>query len=214
MRYIQFIPPTKCLFCQKDKLHNSSLLYYLVNDDDLCECCRKQLEYAPIKVKLHGVEIRSYYRYNDTLKSLILQYKECYDEALKDVFFYDLKWKLRLKYYDYIIVICPSSKSNLERRGFNHLYLMCASIGLKIEDILYKKEDLSQNNLNYQARAKMIGNIALKDGAVPPPKILLIDDILTTGSTIVGAYRALKTAENIVIPITLSFVTGLGHSKL
>ena len=91
---------------------------------------------------------------------------------------------------------------------------MCASIGLKIEDILYKKEDLSQNNLNYQARTKMIDNITLKDGAVPPPKILLIDDILTTGSTIVGAYRALKTAENIVIPITLSFVTGLGHSKL
>lgn len=206
--------PTKCRYCDKDRLHQSSLFYYLANQDELCETCRKQLRYAPKTFEVRDIKVQSYYEYNDFLKSIILQYKECYDEALKDVFFYDLNFKLRMKYHDFTIVLVPSSKSNLERRGFNHLALMCQKIGLPIADILEKEKDLSQNNLGLIKRQKMVDNIKLKEGSYRPERILLIDDILTTGSSIYGAYKALKNPYNRIIPITLSYVNHAGHSKI
>lgn len=214
MRLKPSVKPIRCRYCDKDRLHQSSLLYYLANQDELCEICRKQLCYAPKTFKVRDIEVQSFYEYNDFLKSMILQYKECYDEALKDVFFYDLNFKLKMKYRDFTIVLVPSSQTNLKRRGFNHLALMCQKTGLPIADILEKEKDFSQNNLGLINRQKMVNNIKLKDGAIVPERILLVDDILTTGSSIYGSYKALKNPYNHIIPITLSYVNNVSHSKI
>lgn len=214
MHIIQSKKPIHCLYCQKEIASNSSLVYYLVNDDGLCEECRKQLAYCPCKIKIQDIEVKSFYQYNEMMKGLILQYKECYDEALKDIFFAELKDKIHFKYHDYKVVLVPSSKTNLKRRGFNHLALMCQSLRLPIADILEKRNDISQNNLNYAERFKMVENIQIKQNATVPEKILLIDDLLTTGSSIYGAYKALKPYSEKIVPITLSYVNQVVHSKI
>lgn len=42
----------------------------------------------------------------------------------------------------------------------------------------------------------MIHNLVLKQNAEIPENILLVDDTITTGSTLLGALEALKMEEN------------------
>ena len=129
------------------------------------------------------------------------------DEALKDIFIYPVRAYLRMRYYKYTLVYVPSSKKNLERRGFNHLVLMFQSLKLNSADILEKIEDISQNNLSIDKRKRMITNIRLKDGVKVPKHILLVDDVYTSGSSIYGSYLVLKNYSEDIKAITIAYVT-------
>lgn len=196
----------KCLYCDKDYLRNSSIIYYLLDNDGLCQKCREALRYQPTVITKEELKVKSFYIYNKMFSSLILQYKECMDEALKDIFIHPFKAYIRLKYRKYTIVYVPSSKQNLKRRGFNHLELMFSSLKLPSLDILEKIEDISQNNLSMQARSKMINNIKLKEGVKVPKKILLVDDVYTSGSSIYGSYLVLKKYTHDIKALTIAYV--------
>lgn len=197
----------KCLYCDEDYYKNSSIIHYLFDKDPLCERCRQALIFKPNIIKKEELKVKSFYIYNKMFSSLILQYKECMDEALKDIFIYPVRAYLRMRYYKYTLVYVPSSKKNLERRGFNHLVLMFQSLKLNSADILEKIEDISQNNLSIDKRKRMITNIRLKDGVKVPKHILLVDDVYTSGSSIYGSYLALKNYSKDIKAITIAYVT-------
>lgn len=94
----------RCLYCDGNK---ESLFSLLFEKDCLCKECREQLKIKRRIIDLDGVKVETFYEYEGMFKSLLLQYKECLDEALKDVFLYNLEDYLKLKYRGYEILYVP-----------------------------------------------------------------------------------------------------------
>lgn len=196
----------RCLYCDEDYMHNSSLYHYLFSGDMLCERCRHKLIFKPQKIMINDMSVLGFYVYDDSFRSLIIQYKECHDEALKDVFLYDLKDYINLRYHGYTLIHVPSSVSNLKRRSFDHMGLMLEGLHLKHLDMVEKIEDISQNALNRTQRLKMTDNFKLREGYEIPDKVLLIDDILTTGSSLYGVYKLFRNHVTKIKVMSLAYV--------
>lgn len=194
----------KCLLCDKEVSNGGSLINLIFDEDVICYKCRKDLSYRPIKLKIKEKEVYSLHLYDEHLSSLILQYKESYDEALYIVFLYPYVSKLKKRYRGYTVVLAPSSIENLNRRGFNHLQKIFEILGLPILDCLYKDLNLNQNNLSFSDREKIINHILVKDIKLPE-KVLLVDDVLTSGSTIIGCLKALENKTSDIKVLTIAY---------
>ena len=194
----------KCLFC--DKPINKYTLYGIfIEEDFLCLDCRRKLMPKKRKTKIEDMSVEYFYDYDSIFKSILLQYKECYDEALKDVFLYKIDIYLRLKYWNYQIMYVPSSKSKLQERGFNHLRLIYRPLGLKEAKGLRMKEDLIQEGKTYIERKKMVSNYVYEGPKIN--KLLIVDDVITTGSSLLGVYKIMKGHTNSIKALVMAKTT-------
>ncbi|MDD5983065.1 MAG: hypothetical protein PUC07_04605 [Solobacterium sp.] len=179
----------KCLYCDRE-IVTESFYSLLFERDMLCSHCRRELGLRQRRFMLDGVKCEYFYSYNSLFKQLLLQYKECYDEALKDVFLYGIKEKLMIKYYGYKILYVPSSKEKLEQRGFNHLEQIFSVLNLEEVRGLKMKKELCQQNKDLTSRSLMIDNYIYEGKECD--KLLIVDDVCTSGSTLKGVFKAVK----------------------
>lgn len=191
----------KCLYCDKE-INKYSLYSLFLEDDSLCLDCRKKLKLKRKVFKVNGIKVESFYDYDSLFKTLLIQYKECYDEALSEVFLYKIDAYISLRYLGYKIVYVPSSTQKLSQRGFNHLELIFKPLGLKQLNGLHQRQELVQEGKNLSERAKMIDNYYY-DGEYCK-KVLVVDDVYTTGSSIKGVIKALKGHYGKLRVITLA----------
>lgn len=181
----------KCLMCGKE-LGKGSFRDILIGEDPLCSDCRKQWTKKSLHTTLDGIEMDADYLYDSAFSSCLIQYKECGDEALKNVFLYEVKGKLKRRYHGWTLLMMPSSMSKYQKRGFSHLRRMYSCLGLPMMEPFYKTEDKSQKEMRGQERRKMAEEIILDHHISLPRKIVLCDDTITTGSTIRGALSCLN----------------------
>ena len=98
-----------------------------------------------------------------------------------------------------IIVPVPTDPARLRQRGYNQAELLAryvgSRLGMEVVCALYRKERRRpQTGLNAQQRKKnLLGCMGATD-AVSGRRVLLIDDVYTTGSTAQEAARALRKA--------------------
>lgn len=104
----------RCLLCMKE-MGKGSIRDVLFEEDIICEECRRQWEERDISFKMDGIRVRSDYVYNDAFSSCLVQYKECFDEALKDVFLYRKKKKIRRMYRSYTLCMMPSGRKRWKK---------------------------------------------------------------------------------------------------
>lgn len=189
---IDLIYPQMCGICGK------------IAPKSLCPKCeielRKKAEY---KIIDDGIEIENKYfdeliyifKYEGQIRKLILDYK--FNEKsyiyLTFVNFLLKNEKIfeNIKTYDTIIPV-PISRKRLKNRGYNQSYLIAKEIAkyTKLElmnnCLIKTKNIIEQSKLNKDEREKNIqGVYELKNrNLIKNKKILLIDDIYTTGSTV------------------------------
>lgn len=179
-----------------------TLKSFLVKEDKLCIECRNMMRLNRCLTD-HGLfRVESFYEYDSLFRSLLLQYKECYDEALKDVFLYDISEYIFLRYFGYEIVLIPSSRKKQDERGFDHLELIFENVGLKINRGLKMKEDLIQEGKSAIERQAMINNYFYEGGSIE--KALVVDDVMTTGASLTGAYHCLSKVAKILRFMTIA----------
>ena len=131
-----------------------------------------------------GYRLRHIYEYGDLIKSLLYQFKGCYDIALAPLFLGDQASVLKLLYHDFVIVPAPSFPEADEKRGFNHVVEIFKILDLPILRILRKTEDVKQADLTAEERKEVGKHLAIENGeSIQGKKVLLVDDVLTTGST-------------------------------
>ena len=176
----------------------------LVEEDKLCVKCRRKLKMERKIIDIRGLKVETFYEYDGLFRSLLIQMKECYDEALKDVFLYGLEDYIRWKYRGYSILYVPSTKKKIEERGFEHLKLIYGRLGLSEVKGLKLKREIVQEGKNREKREEMIYNYVYTGG--PRPKVLIVDDVVTTGSSIYGIYNTMLPHATQIKAIALARV--------
>ena len=181
-----------CKLCFKE-IKDNSINSFLGKNYSLCSNCYKKLEPKFISFKNDGVKCLALYQYNEDLKGLIYQFKGCFDYELKDIFLDRFKTVLKLYFYDYLAVPVPSYKDDDLVRQFNHVEEAFKGLGIKYVKVIEKTKRIKQSDQHKNDRAKIGNFLRIVNGEqIYKKKILLVDDIFTTGSTIKACISLLK----------------------
>ena len=197
----------KCLLCGQDletELSFTSLLLLKKEETSTCSACFnmferispehcltcfKEGETSPCQDCHYWhkdgiqVEHEAVFTYNKSMKDYFQRYKFDGDYLLRKVFTKVLCQEFQ-KYKDYQLVFIPLSKERLQQRGFNQVEGLIEGTGVSYHDIMDKKEVKASSSMKRSDRLRAEFPFVIKEGVEIPDKILLFDDVYTTGATI------------------------------
>lgn len=181
-----------CKICFKKIIDYS--LYNLINSNNiLCEECFGKLKAKFYNFSIDNVHGLAIYDYDETIKELIYKYKGCYDYELKDVFLSRYLPYLRFCYMGYVVIPAPSYHIDDERRGFNHVEEIFKSLKLKMMSIIHKTKPHKQSDHSSKGRMDITNVLSIDENvSLKGKNVLLVDDILTTGSTLFSCLQLIK----------------------
>lgn len=202
MKIIKFILdliyPPKCVFCDS-----------VINDDWICNECLVSLPYvtgdALVQRFTYVAKCLAPLYYEGKVREAILRYKffgaSAYSKYLGEVMSDCIENNLDTGDID-VISWVPLSRKRLKKRGYNQSKLLAERIscilGIPKADLLRKiRNNPAQSGTSSAAeRAKNVqGVYAARRGASLEGKtVLLIDDVVTTGSTLSECARILRLA--------------------
>ena len=183
-----------------------------LNNEGLCHKCRITLERLsenticnPDLENMYFHELIYIFKYEGLIRKLILDYK-FHEKSYMYVCFVNFilnnkKIFEKIQSYDTIIPV-PISKKRMKERGYNQSLLIAKNISRKVKiplqvNCLWKTRNIvEQSKLNKEQRKENIQNVyELKNEEILNNKrILLIDDIYTTGSTVNECCKILQGA--------------------
>lgn len=109
---------------------------------------------------------------------------------------------MSLFYKGYSIVPIPSYYLDDERRGFNHVKEIFKHLELPMLDLLVKSDSFKQANHGSKERGEIAKYLSLKNNEnLCKTKILLVDDVYTTGSTMKAAIKLVESLHPAEIKI-------------
>ena len=190
--------PWKCVFCES-----------VLKDTDICHECEEKLPYTvgdSVAQKFPFIDkCVSPLNYKDKVRASVHRYKfggcSAYSRRYAALMSDCVENNLDCRSIDVISWI-PLSKKRLRQRGYDQARLLAEEIaaktGLPCRQLLQKVKNNSAQSLTRDAkqrRENVAGVYALDDGAdVSGLRILLVDDVVTTGATMSEAARILRKA--------------------
>jgi len=191
---LNFFFPPRCISCNK-------------NDSILCNKCKNKIIFTPYK-DTSIINLDTYIACNKSqlLKLIIHRFKYSYKEELNSILG-DLLIKTLQTFNiskNYILVPIPLHISRKFWRGFNQAELLAKTVSktthIPVYNLLKRiRKTHTQAKLNKISRIKNMHNVfTIKNNIfnnnITNKKIILVDDITTTGATFNSASQILRDA--------------------
>lgn len=184
-----------CKICLKELTpdEEDNLFSCIHSELNICFSCLNGLKPVFKTIIFHDVELTYIYEYDVVIQNLLFLFKGQKDYALKDIFLTPLINELKIKYHGYVLIPIPSSKEHENERGFSHIKEMFGVLNLPFIDILKKEENIKQSSLSRKERWENRENIVYNGEKIKAGlKILIVDDVMTTGATLTSSLRIVK----------------------
>lgn len=210
MAILDLLFPRRCFGCGYLGIYICPSCIKKLSLIDVQECfyCKKKGLYGlthPACKRKNGVDGQiTLFHYNNTLKKIIKGIKYSFiTTANRDLHYLIgrhggeslLFYKKKPRLFIHPIPLSPEKKKN---RGFNQTSLIASSLSILLEKpklyLLEKKKTIPQAQIGDKRKRQnnIRGAFFAKKGSGFPKEILLVDDVITTGSTIKEATKALK----------------------
>ena len=193
LKILDFVYKKKCYFCGSS--------YY---NSVMCEKCYDKIEELSLGsiLTIQDVKVYSCTFYAKEMQKLIRGVKYHNQKELavfQAKFMYDYFKKIIEKNTDFVIIPVPMHKNKYKQRKYNHMELVAEELAVisgwkvKTDLIIRVKETKPQYKLKMKER---IENLAGAFKVLPEnykgENLLIIDDILTTGSTLTEMIKELN----------------------
>ena len=195
-RMMELLFPSRCILCGKllDR-----------NETDLCRICRVEMpEYPPSKRRPQFLDsFAAVWYYESNVRRSILRYKFYGARSYAAGYGRLLAMRLQEEYPDGFDVLTwvPVSRLRRLRRGYDQVELLARSVGRELDLIPVSTLKKIRNNRQQSRirdtavrRANVLGAYRITDPElVRGKRVLLLDDVLTTGATVEECARILRT---------------------
>lgn len=202
---LNFLYKKNCLFCNNKK-----------ENSFFCSKCKKEVKFNEFKIlkTIDGVNIYSCCNYSGIPQKLVRLLKFHNKKILSSEIAKLMKQYidfLNIDFSDYEIICVPLHIKKKKKRGFNQCELISIELSKLLEinvnfDLIKRiKNTKPMYNLKINERIENLKDAFLVEKQnFHNKKLLLIDDIITTGTTVSEIIKSLKK-ENITEIICLSF---------
>ena len=204
-----------CKICFK-RIEINDMVRIFNKDICVCQKCQDELDPKFINFKVDGYKALAVYEYNPFIKKLIYLFKGCFDYELKDAFLNLYIKEIKTRFHDYKVIPVPSYIEDDQKRGFNHVVEVFKKLGLELLPIIEKTAHQKQADKNAKQRKQINKYLALKEQIdLSKTKVLLVDDIYTTGSTIRASINMIeKLNPKVIRVLVLAKTSDKGHEKV
>lgn len=214
----------RCNYCQKTIVRNLKvkeiLFPWTLPISELCDDCRKS--FVPLKkagscpgcmrqAASFCLDCQAWQRqypdyefahealfaYEDGFAQWLAMYKFTGDYRLRWTFAQEVRQALK-KYPGFILCPIPLAKGRWQERGFNQTTGFLQAAGSSYQELLHRaKQDLPQSKKTREERLRLAQPyfLAVSPEKIYGKKILLVDDVYTTGRTLFHAAQILLTAH-------------------
>ena len=210
LKYIDFEPGPICQQCLLNIPVNNSLLCpicqqrLIIHQNELIQCpthkhqsslsflaCATSFNDHRTQKLIHLFKYKNLKSCAPPLSQIIMRYLE------------QIKLEKLIDFKDWAIVPIPLTKNKLRQRGYNQSEIIGTLISNQIKMLIIQNALIKTKESRPQAQTKTkierIENVKNSFGIqnnalIKNKKIILLDDVITTGSTISEAARALKKA--------------------
>ena len=193
---LDFLFPPKCMFCHK---------VLPVGQRGCCSSCgQKLIQKLPPRQGVHFKACYAPMLYEGTAREALIQFKfhdrPGYATELGKILADCIRENLSGQYD--IITWVPVSEKRLKKRGYDQAMLLAMAAALALDDVAVEtlkkcKDTPAQSSLEGadQRRTNVADVYKIVDPElIAGQRVLLIDDIITTGATLEEASRTLKQA--------------------
>lgn len=201
--FLRLLTNTNCIVCG--------------NESEGYRLCRRCIEIinappSPVFLRHNNIQVYYYGLYKENLRDFIIAYKYHNHHSLSKEFSQMLYNTIQTHQLDFdIIAYVPATKSAKKKRGYDHMRLIAKALSkmtnVPCVDTLTTVRDTDQ--LTTQDRQEAVkGKFKILDEKahlISGKRILLIDDVYTTGSTMKETYNILKSSgADTVIPLVIA----------
>lgn len=216
---LDFVFPRKCLGCEREEGYLCSLCRGKIQllEFQCCPNCRRKQSDGKFCSKkcvenfnFDQLIVCLEYSKSNLISKMVVQFKYRFSEELSEILGKIMKHKLAQFSHEFrndnglFLIPVPLSPSRLKFRGFNQSLLLSKYLernfgGMKVYDCM-KREDGSEQQagkLRNERLQNLENKISVESGwakELHGKKVILIDDIATTGTTLNECAKVLKLA--------------------